>query len=338
MTEPHRPSPDATGGGPALPQQPVSVAPREEIAGRSPWRLYRYTESSADGPPVCIVYSLINRPTLLDLDARHSMVRRLIEQGRDVYLLCWDDPAPWQRLLGLADYALRFPRQALDALCRYRGVDNVDVLGICQGGLLALIHATVFPARIRRLVLLATPVDTQRGEHRLGRLLRAAAPVSQSRNVSGTELAAAFASLRLTDLAVRRYRPGADTPEEARQRWQRMEAWMYDCPDQPARLVQETVHWLYRENRLARGVLDLGGHRVRLDALRTPVLNVAAYRDHLVPAESALALQEWLPAGVVTSRLEPGGHLGLFVSRRSQRTLAPAIGSWLDTSGEVASW
>ena len=336
MTDPHHPYSDSTDG-PASPSQSVSGAPRQEVAGRSPWRLYRYTDSAPDGPPVCIVYSLINRPTLLDLDSQHSMVRRLIEQGRDVYLLSWDDPAPWQRLLGLADYALRFPRQALDALCRYRGVDVVDVLGICQGGLLALIHATVFPARVRRLVLLATPVDTHRGEHRLGRLLRASGPVSQSRNVSGAELAAAFASLRLTDLAVRRYRPGTDAPPEAAERWQRMETWMYDCPDQPARLVQETVDWLYRENRLARGLLELDGHRVRLDALRIPVFNVAARKDHLVPAESALALAESLPDGIVTSRLEPGGHLGLFVSRRSQHTLIPAIGAWLDGNGEPAS-
>lgn len=333
MTDSHPPSSDATDDS-SPPQQTASGAPREEIAARSPWRLYRYTESAKGGPPVCIVYSLINRPTLLDLDAQYSMVRRLMEQGRDVYLLSWDDPAPWQRLRGLADYALRFPEQAIDALCRYRGVEVVDVLGICQGGLLALIHATVFPARIRRLVLMATPVDTHRGEHRLGRLLRASGPVPLSRNVAGAELAAAFASLRLTDLAVRRYRPSSSRPPEAAQRWQKMEAWMYDCPDQPARLVQETVDWLYRENRLARGVLELDGHRVRLDALRCPVFNIAAGRDHLVPAESALALAEWLPEGQVSSRLEPGGHLGLFVSGRSQRTLVPAIGAWLDTGDE----
>ncbi len=330
MTEAGRPDPSADT------RLDAACAPREEVAGRSPWRLYRYSDGCPDGPPIVIVYSLINRPTLLDLDPGHSLVRRLIEQGRDVYLLAWDDPAPWQRLLGLDDYALRFPRQALTALNAYRGDVPVDMLGVCQGGFLALCHAIARPAAIRRLVLMATPVDTSRGDHRLGRLLRMAYDTQPQRNVPGETLSAVFASLRLTDLLVRRYRRGGGEPADAvaQRRFRRMEEWMYDCPDQPARLVREMVTWHYLENRLANGRLELDGTPIRPGELQVPVLNVAARHDHLVPPESALALSGLLPAGQVTSRLEPGGHLGLFVSRRAQRDLMPALGEWLDTAPE----
>ncbi|MDN3517098.1 alpha/beta fold hydrolase [Aquisalimonas lutea] len=316
---------------PEPPGVPADGAAREVIAARSPWRLFRYTEGAPDGPPVVIIYSLINRPALLDLDPQRSLVRRLLEQGRDVYLLAWDAPARWQRHLGLADYALRFPRQALATVCRRRGVSAVDVIGICQGGVLALCQAAAYPERVRRLVLVATPLDPHQADHRLLRLARATDPDTLEHNVPGEALSTAFTALRPTDLLVRRYRRSREQSGDARhRRFLRMERWMYDCPDQPARMLRETLAWLYRDNRLARGCLVLDGRTIDPSAIRAPVLTIAARRDHLVPAETALVMARWLSPQQLTEVCEPGGHLGLFVSARAQTGLLPGIGRWLD--------
>lgn len=315
------------------PGLPAHGAAREIIDARSPWRLFRYTDGDPDGPLVVIIYSLINQPTLLDLDPQRSLVRRLLEQGRDVYLLAWDAPARWQRHLGLDDYALRFPRRALATVCRYRGVAAVDVIGICQGGVLALCQSAVYPQRVRRLVLIATPVDPHQADHRLLRLAQATDPDTLEHNIPGQALSAAFTALRPTDLLLRRYRRSAEQAGRAdvrRQRFMRMERWMYDCPDQPARVLRETLAWLYRDNRLARGRLVLDGRTIDPSVIRAPVLTIAARRDHLVPADTALVMARWLSPAQLTEICEPGGHLGLFVSARAQTGLIPGIGRWLD--------
>ncbi|MFO0028981.1 MAG: class III poly(R)-hydroxyalkanoic acid synthase subunit PhaC, partial [Pseudomonadota bacterium] len=66
-----------------------------------------------------------------------------------------------------------------------------------------------------------------------------------------------------------------------------------------------------------------------LKAIRQPVLNIVAEQDHLVPPAASLAL-----AGVVGSKdyteiAFKGGHIGIYVSGRSQREVPPAIHDWL---------
>ena len=38
----------------------------------------------------------------------------------------------------------------------------VDLIGLCQGGWMALVYAARFPGKVRKLVLAGAPVDTRR--------------------------------------------------------------------------------------------------------------------------------------------------------------------------------
>src|SRR5262249_21630463 len=46
----------------------------------------------------------------------------------------------------------------------------VDLIGLCQGGWLALAYAARFPHKVRRLVLVGAPVDIAAGPSKLSRL------------------------------------------------------------------------------------------------------------------------------------------------------------------------
>ena len=86
----------------------------------------------------------------------------------------------------------------------------------------------------------------------------------------------------------------------------------------------------YQHNKLIKGRISIGGKAVDLERITIPVLNIYARDDHLVPPDASRAL-----AGCVSSKdyseLEfPGGHIGLYVSSRSQRLLPPAIADWLE--------
>jgi pimeloyl-ACP methyl ester carboxylesterase len=48
----------------------------------------------------------------------------------------------------------------------------VDLVGLCQGGWLALVYAARFPGKVRRLVLAGAPVDVDAAESPMSRAVR----------------------------------------------------------------------------------------------------------------------------------------------------------------------
>jgi pimeloyl-ACP methyl ester carboxylesterase len=46
----------------------------------------------------------------------------------------------------------------------------VDLIGLCQGGWLALVYAARFPEKVRRLVLAGAPIDIRAGHSQLSRM------------------------------------------------------------------------------------------------------------------------------------------------------------------------
>src|SRR6185312_13238295 len=47
----------------------------------------------------------------------------------------------------------------------------VDLIGLCQGGWLALVYAARFPKKVRRLVLVGAPIDIAAAESPLSRFV-----------------------------------------------------------------------------------------------------------------------------------------------------------------------
>ena len=57
--------------------------------------------------PILIVYALVNRPYIVDLEEGRSLVVNLLELGLDVYLIDWGYPSRGDRWLTLDDYIRR---------------------------------------------------------------------------------------------------------------------------------------------------------------------------------------------------------------------------------------
>mgnify|MGYP000571217549 CR=1 FL=1 len=319
----------------------TAPTPSVAVAETDNGTLYRYHAASADGtgrppgaPPLLIVYSLVNRPAILDLNSQRSVVARLGAGGFDVHLLAWRPPGQARRFLGLADYVLGDIEEAVGWLARRYGTAP-HVLGVCQGGVLALCHAGIAGLTTpRSLTLLATPVDTSSDNDRLARLARDIdfdALVGATGNIPGQGLATVFASLKPFALGPQRYGglsalAGAD--DAAVETFMRMERWMYDGPDLAGQAFAEFAREIYQRNALARGGLVLDGHPVSLARIQRPVFSASALDDHLVPPAATARLPEYL-AGPCTSQTLPGGHLGLFISRAAHRRLYPALIDWL---------
>jgi polyhydroxyalkanoate synthase len=67
----------------------------------------------------------------------------------------------------------------------------------------------------------------------------------------------------------------------------------------------------------------------RLEVRYGPVLNVFALDDHIIPPDCSRALGAKIGSTDYTEMPLPGGHVGLFVSSKSQGKLSQSIVDWL---------
>ena len=68
--------------------------------------LYRYQSPEYSGLPILLVYSLVNRPQIADLQSNCSLVKQLIVAGYEVYLYRMGDPIQSEEELSLKDHIL----------------------------------------------------------------------------------------------------------------------------------------------------------------------------------------------------------------------------------------
>jgi poly(3-hydroxyalkanoate) synthetase len=60
-----------------------------------------------------------------------------------------------------------------------------------------------------------------------------------------------------------------------------------------------------------------------------PLLNIYAEQDHLVPPSSSKPLGDLVSSKDVTTKSFPVGHIGMYVSSKSQKELSPTIADWI---------
>jgi polyhydroxyalkanoate synthase len=313
--------------------QPVSV-------GATPFRPLQQTArgelrhyGDGEGPPLLLIYSLVNRAYLLDLQPDRSVIRRLIGEGVDVYLLDWREPDSMDRFAGLADYLHDDIAAAVAAVTAARG-QTPHLAGVCQGGVLALCHAALQPDTIRSLTLLATPLNFATPDDPLARLAKHIdfqQLVDAVGNVPAAALNLAFAGLKPVELFAQRYLAlaGLAEDEQGLTDFLRMERWMYDSPAQAGRAFLEFARDFYQRNLLYRGELTIDDEPVRPRRIHHPVFAAYARDDHLVPPAAARAVRRLLPRARLTTRERPGGHLSLFVGGRAHAQLYPELVAWL---------
>ena len=330
---------------PLAPDASRSVTPREEVHRDGSLRLHRYRGSSAaarGGAPVVLIYSMINRPTVLDLMPERSVVASLLAAGHDVFLADWGEPGRGEAGLDLGGHLGRLAR-AVRCAAGLAGTRDASLLGYCLGGTMALALAALEPALVRSIGLLATPVVFEHGGL-LGIWARASGidpallAVGANGNVPGTMLRELLrwqdpvgAVKKWLTLAGRFLDRGFVEPFLAQ------EGWANDCVDFPRALFGELITGLYREDRLARGTLVAGGRPVRLDALRLPILNVISEGDRIVPAESSLPLADLVGSeGRVETLRVGGGHIGMTVGRRAASTTHTALAAFFERNRRSA--
>jgi poly[(R)-3-hydroxyalkanoate] polymerase subunit PhaC len=302
-------------------------------SGRATLYRYRPIARPSGAAPLLIVYALVNRPYMMDLQEDRSLIRGLLAQGLDVYLIDWGYPDGADRFITLADYIEGQLAGCVEHIVKSHGLDALNMLGVCQGGVLSLCYSALHPQRVRNLVTMVTPVDFHTPADLLSKWVRkidVAAWVGEG-NVSGDALNQLFLSLMPFRLTQQKYVDLlAGSPDRARlENFMRVEQWIFDSPDQAGAAFREFVMWFYQENRLAQDRLEIAGRKVDLRTLRVPILNLIGKRDHLVPPQASIALQGLAGSDDYTALEFDLGHIGMYISARAQHEVPAAVARWL---------
>lgn len=308
---------------------------REEVWRDGKVVLYRFIGAEPAPPvrPLLIVYALVNRPYMVDLQADRSLVQKLLALGQDVYVLDWGYPDRSERYQTLEDYLLRYIDGAVDALSRRSGT-TVDMLGICQGGVFALCYAALRRHKLANLVTMVTPVDFHTVDNMLShwaRQLDVDLLVDTLGNIPADLMNASYLMLKPFRLNVQKYVGLLDILDDraALEDFLRMEKWIFDSPDLAGEAFRDFIKQFYQGNGLVEGTVHIGAEPVDLARVDLPVLNLYAEQDHLVPPDASRAMRGRLGTTDYTESSFRGGHIGIYVSGRAQREVPATIVDWL---------
>jgi polyhydroxyalkanoate synthase len=264
--------------------------------------------------PVLYVPPLVNKYYLLDLQPRSSLIRWLVEQGHTVFVISWVNPGPELAEKGIGDYIRQGPIEALDAIEQATGEREVDLFGFCMGGTLAGIALAWLAAKGEGdRVASATAIGSLFDFSQLGQWasftepeqLRAMERHLHKGFMAAQDLQALFSAVRANDLiwssVVNHYLLDREAPPSD------ILYWFADGAHIPRDFLLAWARDILRDNRLAKGGLELEGVKIDLGSVKTPFLAISLKDDH-VSAWAATYDSARLFGGPVEFLLGGSGH------------------------------
>jgi poly[(R)-3-hydroxyalkanoate] polymerase subunit PhaC len=314
----------------------TAQTPKDLVWKRDGARLWRYrSDQRRYRPPVLIVHSLVSKSYVLDLLPNTSLVRYLVGEGFDVFLLDWMPPEPADAENTLETYADGYIPAAIDALLDDADAREVTLAGYCFGGILTLLAAAGHSGLpIRNMMVLATPCDYRE----MGFMSNMFADgrldpddvVDETGLVPARALDEGFQALKPTDALTQQVNFLENLwNDEFVEGFLAINQWARDHVPFPGAAFRQTVHLLIRQNALLDGVIPLGRRTVRLKDIRCPFLNAFAEQDGITPAASSEPLTQLVGSDDATELRLHSGHIGFVAGRQAAKVARPQIADWI---------
>lgn len=310
---------------------------KELVFSEDKLKLYHYEPLVKDPSktPTLIVYALVNKQYMMDLDSEKSLIKKLLDGGQDLYIIDWGYPTKDDKYLTLADYINSYIDDCVDYIREKHNIEKINIMGICQGGTFSFIYTALHQEKIKNIVSLVTPIDFDVEDGLLfkwGPHLNPKKMVEAFGNVPGDFMNAGFILLKPYDLMVDKYVGVVDMLDDPNKLagFLRMEQWIFDSPDQAGEAYREFQEEMYQKNKLIKGEFYLDGERVDLKNVTCPVLVIMGTKDNQVP----ISATKPIPSAIGSKDCEVlevnTGHIGIFVSGKSQKEVGPKINTFLN--------
>jgi polyhydroxyalkanoate synthase subunit PhaC len=319
----------------------VGTTPREKVldidGGKI--KLYRYkSDNITCKVPLLINFAVVNKEYIIDIQPDRSFAKKMLELGHDVYTIDWGYPTRSDRYRTMEDY-MDYLDQAVDHIRKTSVNNKINLMGVCQGGIAALIYTALNAKKINTLTTAVTPFEMRLENTIMFKWTQHVDPdpVADAHGmISGEVMNAGFMMIKPMQRLEKFHmflNMMDDKPKM--QNFLRMEKWLFDSPGQPGEAYRTYTRRIFMNNELADGKLTVGGELVNLKNIMQPVLTIFATKDHLVPPESVRPINDAVGTKDKTLVEFPGGHVGVFVSSAAQKHVAPAISQWLVQRSQV---
>jgi poly(3-hydroxyalkanoate) synthetase len=298
-------------------------------------RLRDFSRAPRRGPTTLVIAPFaLHDAGVADLSPGHSLIGALLAHGGGrVFLLEWKSATASTKLRTI-DSCLSDLNVALDDIG-----PPLDLVGLCQGGWLALVYAARFPQKVRRLALVGAPVDVTAEPSAFSQRLRAtpqAAVAALVQRGNGLARGDVLQDLWPWDsdvhaLAAKALQLSTPQTEAECAALQSFLRWRKRTLDLPGPYYMQVVQWVFRENRIARGCFPALGRSANLRELRRPMFLLAGAEDMIAPAKQALAAAALTGAREeeIEIAIAPCGHLALFMGRETIENEWRRIAAWL---------
>lgn len=303
--------------------------------------------------PLLVIPPWINKYYILDLSQDNSMIKWLVENNYQVFLISWVNPS---KKLADKDFEDYMQEGIIDAYNQIKklGYARINAVGYCIGG--TLLSATLSYLKstnnefINSASFLTTLVDFSKPGD-IGAFINnntiklIEKEVSEKGYLDGKYISNSFGLIRANDLIwsffVNNYLLGKSPAAFD------ILYWNSDATNLPAKMYMFYMQNMYLENKMIRpGGIALSGEKINLTKIDVPSFSVAAKRDHIALWQGVYSGYKLL-SGDKTFCLTDAGHVAGVVNPPNNSKYSHHISSkivedaneWLQSSElKKGSW
>ncbi|MDQ0216993.1 alpha/beta fold hydrolase [Peribacillus cavernae] len=283
--------------------------------------------------PIFLIYSLVNKPTILDLAPGESIIEALVNEGFQVYLLDFGIPGYEDSGTSIDDYLTDYIEKGVQRALRHSKALEITVMGFCLGGTLAAMYTAIADEPVKNLILSVTPIDFSG----MPTFDQWAAEIKKG-NVNFDELIDVYgtvpadfiqAGIRLTTspLYFSHYLSLLNKADDKAyvERWRRFNTWSNGHIPFAGAALKQLMEDLGRKNKLVNGGLNIKGRSGDLQNITANLLVTCSMHDRLVPEEMIRPVMDLVSSRDKKYQLLDAGH----ATMTETGGLPPYLKKWL---------
>lgn len=244
--------------------------------------------------PILIVPPWINKYYILDLSPENSLVKWLVNNNFQVFLISWVNPGPKLANKDFQDYGSEGILAALEYIKTHTSVPNVNAIGYCIGGTLLASVMSFLKSKKDNYISSCTYITTLLDFENAGEvslfineetISSMEEEIMEKGYFDGRYIAYSFSLLRANDLIwsffVNNYLLGRRPLSFD------LLYWNSDPTNLPAKMYSFYLRNMYLENNLTKpGIVEFLGHKINLSSVDSPSFFLGAKEDHIAPWHS----------------------------------------------------